>query len=213
MNVFEILFTVAVAHAIAVASPGPDFALVVETVARNARAGIPIGVAKRAGALVASGIGAGVLVLALVTQIPYMVSGVVVMPEWIQVARAVGGIYLCVIAVRGWMAVGSPTPQASSAASLWGKGFATNALNGQAWVFFLAVMTVTAGSELTAPGRVVFALYLGFATACWFSLVSYALTSGARRAFISRHAVVIARASSAAMFILGMILINPAQWL
>jgi len=132
--------TVALVHLLAVASPGPDFALVV-------RESVTAG--QRNGSWTALGVGSGILlhVAYSLLGIGLIVSQSIVLFNLFKWLAAAYLIYLGVQALRARPAVvtdlaaGAPVA-ARSARRAFVTGFITNGLNPKATLFFLSLFTV-----------------------------------------------------------------------
>ena len=175
---------IVVAHALAVASPGPDFALVLRQSLRHGR---------RAALFTSFGIGAGILV-----HVSYSILGLGLFlrtpPAAFQLLKYTGAAYLAwlgVQALRSAQLRGTSLPKAPSAMQAgrhaWLQGFMTNALNVKATLFFLALFPTVVSATTPKWVQVGYGLWMAAATAAWFSFVSLVFThEAARRAFL-RH--------------------------
>lgn len=167
------LVTVAIIHFLAVASPGPDFILVVKNSISRGR---------RHGVATALGIAASIVLhttysllgLALVISRSVLVFNVV---------KAVGACYLLWIGVRALLssrasaadlppADAAPVPLLKSSA----QGFLTNALNPKATLLFLSLFSLVISPETPLAVKLVYGAEMTLATAAWFSFVSAFLT-------------------------------------
>lgn len=179
---------IAVAHALAVASPGPDFALVLrQSLARGRRTAIWTSV----------GIGSGILV-----HVSYSLLGVGLLLEGSELAftllKIAGASYL---AWLGWQALqaarqrtrkdptlGTLPPREAAgqtAGRAWLAGFLTNALNPKAALFFLALFPTVVSPHTPKLILVGYGLWMAVATTAWFCLVSGAFAhQAARRTFL-----------------------------
>ncbi|MBN1959081.1 MAG: LysE family translocator [Desulfuromonadales bacterium] len=175
--------TVALVHLLAVASPGPDFAMVL----RQSR------VAGRKTAIWTSvGIGLGILV-----HVAYTLLGLgLVISQSVQVFNLIklgGAGYLLYI---GWKSLRAgpggelananenqgPGPGVSQALR---SGFLTNALNPKATLFFLSLFSVIIKPDTPQIVQVLYGLYMSLATAIWFCGLSLVLTQApVRRVFV-----------------------------
>lgn len=181
MNEFTILTTLAVVHFVALMSPGPDFALVVQNATRYGR---------QTGLYIALGLSCGILLHSLLslTGVSYLVHQ---QPTLFALLQLAGGSYLFYLgygALKGtWSKIKhSPqTKQDSEQTSLllsnkrqaFSRGFATNILNPKALVFFVSLMSslVPAGMSLTGKGGALVILW-GISLA-WFSFLAWALST------------------------------------
>ena len=159
--------TVALVHLLAVASPGPDFAVVVrESVAHG----------RRAGTLCALGVGCGIFV-----HVGYSLLGIgllVAQSVWLfNVLKWLAAGYLIYIgykALRARPAALPEMPQSAgrSARGTFVAGLVTNGLNPKATLFFLSLFTVVINPQTPLSVQAGYGLYLALATALWFCLVA-----------------------------------------
>lgn len=179
----QVAVTVIVAHTLAIASPGPDFAVVLRQATTQGRAP----------ALWTSiGIGAGIAV-----HVSYALLGIALIisqtPWLMRVIQLAGAAYLLWIAWQAMRAqpadgdaVGVGT-QAQSAIRSLRIGFVTNVLNPKATLFFLALFTTVIGPVTPMWLQLGLGVWLCLATAAWFALVSVLFTgAAARRWFVAR---------------------------
>ena len=202
----QVAVTVIVAHTLAVASPGPDFAVVLRQATTQGRAP----------ALWTSiGIGAGIAV-----HVSYALLGIALIisqtPWLMRVIQLAGAAYLLWIAwqaVRAQPAdgdaVGAGT-QAQSAIRSLRIGFVTNVLNPKATLFFLALFTVVVGPGQPLWLQLGLGLWLCLSTAAWFSLVSVLFTASAPRRWFLRRAHLIDRGMGIVLILLAAQLIWTA---
>lgn len=193
MNYWPEFFAIASAHALAVASPGPDFALVLRQSLAHGRA---------TALATAAGIGSGILV-----HVTYALLGL----GWLvrshgailTVVQYAGAAYLVWL---GWGALRSrgpaeptapaamqPAPEVATRGA-WLRGFLTNVLNPKATLFFLALFAV--GIDAATPKWVQagYGLWMAGATTVWFAVVGLVLTRDRVRAAFLRGGVWIDRA-------------------
>ena len=163
-------FTIAIAHLFAVASPGPDFAVVTRQC---------ITAGTKAGVWTSLGIGFGILL-----HVTYCIFGVALLISqssflFNAMKYLAGGylIYLGVQSVRSFLdsattsCIEHVTPEQSIRKALI-LGFLTNGLNPKATLFFLALFTAVIGEDTPTMVQVLYGLYLAAATFIWFSLLS-----------------------------------------
>lgn len=160
--------TVALVHLLAVASPGPDFAVMLRQALTQSR---------HTALLTAVGIGLGILL-----HVGYSLLGIGLIIQqsvWLfNVLKVVGALYLTWIAVQclrsraGGIHVdtGSGTPQSGFAALR--LGFLTNALNPKATLFFVSLFSVVISPGTPVALQAAYGLYMAAATALWFALVA-----------------------------------------
>ena len=176
--------TVALVHLLAVASPGPDFAVVVrESVSQG----------RQAGSWTALGIGCGIFlhVAYSLLGIGLIVSQSVVLFNLFKWLAAAYLIYL------GWRALRARPPELElqDAAVARGarpgrraflSGFVTNGLNPKATLFFLSLFTVVINPDTPLSVQAGYGLYLAGATTLWFLLVAWLFSRGRVRAGFAR---------------------------
>ena len=180
---------VAVAHLLAVASPGPDFAMVVRQSITHGR---------RADVWTSIGIGSAILV-----HVTYALLGVSVLIRtshlWFSVAKYLGAAYLAWIGAKGFMSrprrelAGAPPgaeadlarPAEPAARAAWATGFLTNVFNPKATLFFIAIYTSLIDPATPKVIQAGYGLWMSLTTAAWFTMVSFFFTrEDVRRAFL-----------------------------
>ena len=162
--------TVALIHLLAVASPGPDFAVVVrESVTHGRRAGLwtALGV----GTAIFLHVGYSLLGIGLI------VSQSIVLFNALKWAAAAYLLYIGFKALRAKPAeVGTQVKDAEriqrTPKSAFAAGFMTNGLNPKATLFFLSLFTVVISPHTPLPVQAGYGVYLAVATAAWFCLVA-----------------------------------------
>lgn len=176
--------TVALVHLLAVASPGPDFAVVVrESVTRG----------RRTGRWMALGVGTGILVHVgySLLGIGLIVSQSVTLFNLFKYAAALYLLYLGVGALRARpMALDAmeaeASPRSGSARRAFVTGFVTNGLNPKATLFFLSLFTVVIDPHTPLRVQAGYGLYLCVATMLWFCLVAQVFSQARVRAGFAR---------------------------
>lgn len=160
---------IALAHLLAVASPGPDFAIVTrQCVLSGTRAGVWTSV----------GVGSAILL-----HVSYCLLGVALLlsssPQLFDVMKLLAAAYLTYIGVRALRSKGFSIDQDDFAAAknfsrrqAVIQGFLTNGLNPKATLFFLALFTVVIDPATPVIVQVFYGLYLAVATFIWFALLS-----------------------------------------
>lgn len=173
MYLTEFLLIAAV-HFLAVASPGPDFAIIVkQSITRG-----------RQHALMTSvGIGCGILL-----HVTYSLIGIGLLiansPSLFNALTYVAAAYLFYIGVQGLRAKASIGAQAESnrngAPQSLGKafltGFLVNGLNVKATLFFVSLFSLVISTSTPIVVQSIYGIYMAVATAAWFSFLSYILT-------------------------------------
>ncbi|WP_035275393.1 LysE family translocator [Desulfogranum japonicum] len=162
--------TIVVVHLLAVASPGPDFTIIV-------RQSIIHG--KTTALWTSLGVGCGILI-----HVCYSLLGIgIIVSQSIiafTVLKIIGACYLTYIGVKSLRArphntamsfdrQTSDAPKISQA--IW-TGFLTNGLNPKATLFFLSLFTVIIHHETPTAIQALYGLYMAIATGIWFSLLS-----------------------------------------
>jgi len=183
MSYWPEFLTIAVAHALAVASPGPDFALVVRQSLTHGR---------RTALWTSVGIGCGIgvhvtcslLGLGLVLSRSEMI---------LQIAKYLGAAYLAYLglqAVRTSPRSGEInlllSPQEPGRRSAWATGFWVNVLNPKAALFFLSLFPLAVSPDTPKFIQAGYGVWMAVTTAVWFSLVAILFTRATvRQKFLS----------------------------
>lgn len=201
-------FTVALVHLLAVASPGPDFAVVVrESVSQGRRAGL----------LTAWGVGVGILV-----HVAYSLLGIgLIVSQSIvafNVLKYLAAAYLVWIGIKALRA--KPDPEglkiktaATDEISAWKSfsiGFITNGLNPKATLFFLSLFTLVISHETPLWVQGGYGLYLALATGAWFTMVALLFSQQRVRAGFARMGHWFDRVMGAVLVGLGVQLVLSA---
>jgi len=176
--------TVALVHLLAVASPGPDFAVVVrESVTQGQRAGL----------WTALGVGSGIFV-----HIAYSLLGIgLIVSQSILLFNLFKWLAAGYLVYLGWKALRArpqleaatltagpvPTRRARQAFTV---GFVTNGLNPKATLFFLSLFTVVISHDTPLAVQAGYGLYLACATTLWFCLVAWLFSRDRVRAGFAR---------------------------
>ena len=174
---------VALAHLLAVASPGPDFAIVLrQSLAHGRRTAIW------------TSIGVGTAILLHVTYsllgLGLLIRGSVL---WFSVVKYAGAAYIAWIGVQALRAKpraaavaaetsGTPRPTARAA---FATGFLTNALNPKVTLFFLSLFVMLVNPATPKLIQAGYGLWMSLTTMAWFSLVAVLFTrEDVRRRFL-----------------------------
>lgn len=175
--------TIALIHLLAVASPGPDFAVVVrESVVRGRRAGL----------FTALGVGSGILI-----HVTYSLLGIgLIVSQSIllfSVLKWLAAGYLLYIGIKALRARPAATAQLEtdaaaprSALAAFSTGFITNGLNPKATLFFLSLFAVVIDPNTPLSVQLGYGAYLTGATALWFCLVALLFSQPRVRAGFAR---------------------------
>jgi len=176
--------TVALVHVLAVASPGPDFAVVVrESVTRS----------QQSGSWTAFGVGCGIglHVSYSLLGIGLIVSQSILLFNLFKWLAAGYLFYLGFQALRARPAVAGAISVTEPAAPLSRRraftiGFVTNGLNPKATLFFLSLFTVVIDPHTPLAVQAGYGFYLAFATGAWFCLLAWLFSRERVRAGFAR---------------------------
>ncbi len=167
------LLVLAAAHFLAVASPGPDLAVVVKQ---------SIKFGKRNALYTSVGIGSAILV-----HVAYSAFGIGLLikqsPLLFDLLKYLCAAYLAYIGFNALKSQPNVNPDAIEggevslgeqevASKSFRLGFVTNVLNPKATLFFLSIFSVVVSSQTPALWLGIYALYLSLATMMWFCFVS-----------------------------------------
>lgn len=176
--------TVALVHLLAVASPGPDFAVVVRESVTQGR---------RVGSWTALGVGCGIFV-----HVAYSLLGIgLIVSQSIVLFNLFKWLAAGYLLYLGWRALRARPMSLDSAdevgttsdRSPWQAfvvGFVTNGLNPKATLFFLSLFTVVISADTPLWVQAGYGVYLAGATALWFLLVAWLFSRGRVRAGFAR---------------------------
>lgn len=177
---------VAVAHFLAVASPGPDFAVVLrQSVAHGRRTAIWTSI----------GVGTAILL-----HVSYSLLGLSLLirssPLWFTIVKCTGAAYIAWLGVQSLRS--RPRPDNAAGASpkpanrpgergAFLTGFLTNALNPKATLFLISLFVLVVSPATPKIIQVAYGVWMAVATAGWFCLVALIFTrEDVRRRFL-RH--------------------------
>ncbi len=175
--------TIMVVHLLAVASPGPDFAVVVKQSITHGRT---------TALWTSLGVGTGIFLHVLYSLLGI---GVIISQSLLAftVMKFLGAAYLIFI---GWKAIrtrpaggGIFSPSGISRPSAfraYWTGFLTNGLNPKATLFFLSLFTVVIAADTPVAVQAAYGVYMAFATALWFSIISLLFGSSSVRRLFTR---------------------------
>ncbi|MAD76997.1 MAG: lysine transporter LysE [Rheinheimera sp.] len=182
MSFWPEFLIIASVHLLAVASPGPDFAIVLRYAVRYGR---------RAAVFASLGIGVAILL-----HVTYSLVGIGVLikttPWLFQLLTVLAACYLLYLAqgaLRAKAPVGKDVielERQATPASLkaFSAGFITNGLNPKATLFFLSLFAVVISAETPFSFKLIYGVYMALATAAWFCLLSFVLTNSKIRGFL-----------------------------
>ena len=165
---------VAVAHFLAVASPGPDFALVLRQSLAHGR---------RIAVCTSLGIGTAILV-----HVSYSLLGLGLLLQrsetWFNGLRYAGAAYIAWLGILSLRAKPrTPAPDRNdlddvqrSGARAFASGFLTNVLNPKATLFFISLFVLVIRPETPKWIQAGYGLWMASATVAWFCAVSFLFT-------------------------------------
>ncbi len=173
-NYWSEFLIIAGLHGLAVASPGPDFAVVVKQSVSHG---------KRVGRYTAIGVGTAILI-----HIGYSLLGIGVLiktSEWLfSLLKYAAAAYLFYLGIGGILTKENngeaieqllDQQQGSNSTDFWPsfrKGFLTNGLNPKATLFFLTLFAAFINPQTPLIIQFSYGIYMAVATALWFSLVA-----------------------------------------
>jgi RhtB (resistance to homoserine/threonine) family protein len=176
---------VAAAHMLAVASPGPDFAIVL-------RQSLTFG--RRTAIWTSIGIGTAILL-----HVGYSLLGIGLLLKssevWFTALKYAGAAYLTWLGIRALKAKpravetgpASPGPEVPSGSGAFVTGFLTNALNPKVTLFFVALFVTVISPETPKIIQLGYGVWMSVTTMAWFSLVSVLFTRDVVRRRFLRH--------------------------
>ncbi|MDE1165026.1 MAG: LysE family transporter [Pseudomonas sp.] len=193
--------TVALIHLLAVASPGPDFAVVVrESVTHGRRAGTwtALGV----GSAIFLHVGYSLLGIGLIVSQSIVLFNVL---KWLAAAYL---LYIGFKAIRAKPAAPATEqlhaePAVRTPKEAYVAGFMTNGLNPKATLFFLSLFTVVINPHTPLWVQAGYGVYLAVATAVWFCLVAMLFSQQRVRAGFARMGHWFDRTMGAVLIALG----------
>ncbi len=179
MNEASILMTLAGVHIVALMSPGPDMALVVQNATRYGR---------QTGVYIALGLSFGILLHSLLslTGVSYLVHQ---QPLLFALLQLCGGSYLLYLGAGALKATISNWKQAPSATlsrntlllnnkkQAFSRGFMTNILNPKALVFFVSLMSTLVPSGMSFSGKSIALFILWSLSLLWFATLAWMLST------------------------------------
>lgn len=184
MTYWSEFLTIVVAHALAVASPGPDFALVLRQSLAHGR---------RTAVWSSIGIGCGICV-----HIVYCLLGLGYFlknsPEALAIVKYLGAAYLAWVGVQALRARArsgdvdlSTNGTAPTERAAWTTGFLVNVLNPKAALFFIALFPLAVNVHTPKLIQAGYGLWMTLATMAWFCFVSVVFTREEVRRNFLRH--------------------------
>ena len=194
--------TIAVAHLFAVASPGPDFAVVTR---QSVTAGTLAGLWTSFG-----------VSIAILLHVGYCILGVAFVisqsPTLFSTMKFIAAAYLLYLGVKSMMLSNGFNEQSITASTnvsidprkAFVLGFLTNGLNPKATLFFFALFTVVIDINTPAQIQVIYGMYLALATFAWFAMLSKFLGRRTIRDRILRAGIWFERSMGAILILLAL---------
>ena len=174
---------VALAHLLAVASPGPDFAIVLKQSLAHGR---------RTAIWTSLGVGTAILL-----HVGYSLLGLGLLIRsselWFNVVKYAGAAYIAWLGVQSLRAkpraantaANGGAPSTPTTHGAFATGFFTNALNPKVTLFFISLFVLVVNPQTPKLIQAGYGLWMSLATMGWFSLVSVCFTrDDARRSFL-----------------------------
>ncbi|EHK9050307.1 LysE family translocator [Vibrio vulnificus] len=192
MNELTILLTLAGVHFIALMSPGPDVALVVQNASRYGR---------QTGLFIALGLSVGILLHSLLslTGVSYLVHQ---QPMLYALLQLLGGSYLLYLGIgalhsvlRHWHqpSTNPPTSQRqwtlNNKRQAFLKGFATNILNPKALVFFVSLLSSLIPTSMSLSGKATAVMILFMLSFLWFASLAWALSGNRMQQYLHKASI------------------------
>ena len=203
MDALTLFSTAAAAQLLAVASPGPDFAVVTRQTLAHGRA---------AGLRTALGIATGIIF-----HVAYALFGLAwllqELPLLLELLRYAGAAFLLWMGFKALRAKPAAPQSAGVAApaaqrDFW-IGFSTNLLNPKATLFFVALCSAMVTTPTPLSLKLALAVWIVLSTAAWFSLVAFTLGHQRIRAGLQAQAHWIDRGMG--LLLIGLALVMLAQ--
>ncbi|MET1218418.1 MAG: LysE family transporter [Glaciecola sp.] len=207
MSIWIEFGSIALVHLLAVASPGPDYAVVFKSALTQSRL-----------AAIATSIGIGVGIL---IHVSYSLLGLNLLfsqyPMLYQGMLILAAVYLAYIGVQALRAKAMTTPLATEKnvhairpSSLWPHfrlGLLTNGLNPKASLFFLSLFTVVISPETSLWIKSLYGVYLSVATMVWFCALSVLLTHRSVQRKLYQYSHIIDRVMGIILIVLALSLL------
>lgn len=191
-------FSAALAHLLAVMSPGPDTAIIFHQSVIHGRA---------QGILTALGIGFGIFIHCF-----FAISGISLLiyssEESKFFIKSIGAIYLLYLGISFFISKKSSKPDQSKVLfkNPFIIGLVTNLLNVKAFLFTVSLFSFI-NLDSSALLSVIYLLYFPLTTAAWFSFMSYALTHHSMGNIFNNHSENIKFISSGFIVGLGLLIL------
>lgn len=206
MTAFALLIA---ALLVGVVSPGPSFVMVARTAMASSRTH---------GLHAALGMGVGGMCFAG-SALLGLQAMLLAVPALYLALKVLGGLYLCYLGVRIFLAARVPLPFDGNAAAaapapasraFW-LGLVTQLSNPKTAIVYASVFAALLPASISLPFAVAVVLAVFIVETAWYAIVAWALSSaGPRRAYLSSKTAV-DRVAGTVMFALGLRLITAAR--
>jgi len=212
ISLFGIFITVAIAHFLALLSPGPDFVLVVKSAIKNEgknAMGVALGIAS-ANALYIS--------LCLIGVGSILAASITVM----VVLKIIGGLFLIYLAVQALRASKSSYDNVNLAESTNEKankstflkefitGFMSGILNPKNLLFYLSLFTVVLSPEVGFAFKLALGIWMTMVVFLWDLAIIYLLSTPTVRCKFTKAAYYIDKVTGALLGLIGFAIVKSA---
>ncbi len=210
MGLVGIFITVAIAHFLALLSPGPDFVLVVKSAVRNHRRralGVALGIASANAAYIALClVGVGGI---LASSVPVMIG-----------LKIIGGLFLTYLAFQALKAKRSDyqvvdiETTTSHVVHSFGKefvtGFMSGILNPKNLLFYLSLFTVVLTKDVGLSFKLLLGVWMTLVVFLWDAAIIYLLSREKVRRRFTQFSYYIDKATGAILGLIGLTIVKSA---
>jgi threonine/homoserine/homoserine lactone efflux protein len=210
MSYLEQFFLIAAVHLLAVASPGPDFAIILKQSIRYDRKiaiftsfGIAAGILLH---VTYSLVGIGLIIASderLFTGLKYIAASYFCYVAWHSLRAKKPVSASGELGVKG----GDNTNEFPTIKKAFFTGFLINGLNVKATLFFVSLFSVIIAPETPFAIKLSYGLYMTLATAAWFVFLSYLLTHYRVRYFLQAKGYLLDRVMGGVLLLLAVQLV------
>ncbi len=204
MEYIPLILSVALIHFLAVASPGPDFIMIV----RNS-----LVYSKRSGIYTAVGLGLGILlhVTLALAGVALIISQSLVLFNIVKFLGAAYLIYIGIKSLRAKPAGDDATKPAKAKSDLTPlqairSGLITNATNPKATLFFLSLFTLVIQPSTPLDIKVIMGIEMAVVTFAWFALLAVLVSHRAIKQRITKIQHHIERVMGGILIVFGIVL-------
>ncbi len=228
MSAFEQFLLIAMVHFFAVASPGPDFALILkQSIRYNRRIAIYTSFGIATGIILHvtySLVGIGILIASderLFTALKYIAASYFCYIAWHCLRAENPSVKLTDNVIQDEnktsctntevddesVSGNSKSDDMPSVSKAFLTGFLINGLNVKATLFFVSLFSVVIAPETLLSIKIAYGAYLVAATAAWFCFLSYLLTQERVRFILQRKGYILDRVMGVILLLLAIQLI------